>query len=265
SISEKKQPSVFTFLFSPFKLPVVVAAKQVVFLDSAGAGVFHNQIQQHVAWRIALILRVITDLDRTQPLPVLQNVAERNPLARDAKEIKPQLPKIRLTLCKARVELSHGSIGNHRRAIFALPGCGFDSEAVSHCLIDLIPMSNDFYVHGTHSSKALVSLRKIETAAGSEAAKESLVIATEPDERRNRGDPFSCQPAIIGRQRLNRLNRSRRLGDLCEQNQIATVFGHQLGPDRCVQARFLVSHYEVVARRVGVVDRLDSICLETVY
>src|SRR5262245_44412501 len=120
-------------------------------------------------------------------------------------------------------------------------------------------MSNDFHIHGTNSSKALVSLRKIETATRSEAAKERHVIATEPQELRILSERFLRQPAIIGSQRLNRLNRSRRLGDLREQNQIATVFGHQFGPDRRVQVWILVSHDEVIARRVRVVDRLESI------
>src|SRR5215475_6553862 len=71
SVSEKKQPSVFTGFLSPLELPIVIPAKQVVFLDSPGAGIFHNQVQQHVPRRIAVILRVITNLHSAQLVPVL--------------------------------------------------------------------------------------------------------------------------------------------------------------------------------------------------
>src|SRR5262245_815418 len=127
-----------------------------------------------------------------------------------------------------------------------------------------MPMSYDFHIHRANSSKPFVSLRKIETTARSEAGKERLVIAAEPDERRNRGDPLSRQPAVADSQCLNRLNRSRGLGDLCEQDQIASIFGDQLTPDRSVQEWILLGHDEVIARRMRVVNRMESIRLKTI-
>src|SRR5262249_55228361 len=94
--------------------------------------------------------------------------------------------------------------------------------------------------------------------------KESLIITTKPDKRRNRRDPLPAQPAIAVPQLVYGWNRSRLLGNLCKYDQIATVFGNQVIPNRFVQPWILIADDEVIARCVRIVNCVKSRCLEPV-
>src|SRR5262249_57261689 len=98
-IPEQEQPPVFTFFFRPLELPFVISTKQVVFVDASFAGVFENQVEQHVSWRIRVVLWIVANLDGVELVPVFAKVVERNSFGAGPQEGAPELSQLDFALC----------------------------------------------------------------------------------------------------------------------------------------------------------------------
>src|SRR5262245_58697892 len=97
-------------LLGPLELPTVIATEEVIFLNTAGTCVFQNQVEEHIAGRIGVIFRIVSNLDRVHPVPVLQEVIERYSFSADTQERESQLIQGRFSPCEANVELGDGSV-----------------------------------------------------------------------------------------------------------------------------------------------------------